>query len=950
MNNENKLTRFLDRINTPLVQKIGNKLIEKKYLYPSFLLPVGIMLIVFACLSIFPFGNRAVLILDMSGQYVYFFEQLRDVLLGNGSLIYSFERALGGEFFGTYTYYLASPLSSLITLFPKSMITEGIMTIMLLKCGFAGLSFSYYLDKTRKKNVFGFTMFSTMYALCAYATTYQSNTMWIDALIWLPLITLGIERIVKHGHFKLFVISLALTIWSNYYIGYMCCIFVALYFACYLFAHSNEEINGLNEKLHRLKSLGRIALYSLVAILMAGVIICVAYYSLSFGKSEFQQNDFSPSLRFDISTLAIKLFPGSYDTVRDEGLPNIYCGLLMLIMLPVYYFSNKISAREKIFYSALCAIFLISFSINTVDLVWHGFQAPIWLNYRYSFMFSFVALIMAYRGFEHVKDMNGRFFFKVSLVLIATVIVLQKIVLIPRYVDGSLTEVMPDYEIIWLSIGFIVAYMLIFYFFKHPFKNKQLMSIILIACVGFEALAATLLNWGDQISDVGWASRTKYTSFVSRLTVAMDQIEKSDDSFFRTEKTVFRKPNDAFAINMRGVSEFNSTFNQGVISFLHKAGFLSRSQASKYFSGNEVIDSILGIKYVIGEGPNKEGIVTDSVSGLYSPSKVEGENLIIYENPYVLPIAYGVNNGLKNYVFDEDIHSPFNYTETLLSQMLGVENANVFTSCKYKASALDNCVENLSKTSTQYRRKSSDKSCAITFTVTAVRDGSIYMYFPSPYSTKASTYVNGKHLADLFQGDAKRMFNIGNFKKGDTVDVRLEFNHSRLYFYNDYSYFVQVNEESLKTATDTLKACGLNICEYSDTYFEGMLSAKEDMMVFTTIPYDKGWKIYVDGNKVESYMAVDAMLAFDITSGEHQIEMKYRPSELYIGLAISSMGIALFVLLIVLDNKKRKLMIQKQGLPDSRIILKKKYSLIKPREGFNSMGLMTRIKTKNEEK
>ena len=113
MNNEiikEKSKSFLDRINTPFVQRVGNKLIEKKYLYPAFFLPVVIMLLVYACLGMFPIGDRTILILDMNGQYIYFFEQLRDVLSGNGSILYTFERALGGEFFGIFTYYLASPL------------------------------------------------------------------------------------------------------------------------------------------------------------------------------------------------------------------------------------------------------------------------------------------------------------------------------------------------------------------------------------------------------------------------------------------------------------------------------------------------------------------------------------------------------------------------------------------------------------------------------------------------------------------------------------------------------------------------------------------------------------------------------------------------------------------------------------------------------------------------
>ncbi len=903
----NEKSRFLENLNSPFVQKIGNKLIEKKYLYPSFLLPMGIMLLVFSCLGIFPVGDRAILILDMSGQYVYFFEQLRDVLLGNSSIIYTFERALGGEFFGIFTYYLASPLSILIVLFPKEAITEGIMIIMLIKCGLCGLSFSYYLDKTREKNTFGFTMFSTMYALCAYATTFQSNTMWIDALIWLPLLALGIERVIKSGHFKLFVVALAITVWSNYYVGYMCCIFVLLYFFCYLFSHNTNDINELNESHHRLKSLVRIAIYSFVALLIASLIILVAYYSLSFGKSDFQDSDFAPTLRFDIIDILVKLFPGTYDTVRFEGHPNIYSGLLMLIMLPAYFFAKNVSAREKIFYSLLCAIFLVSFSINTVDLVWHGFQLPIWLNYRYSFMLSFIMLIMAYRGFEHYKDMDYKFFFKVCVALIAALIVIQKTTTFFRYVDGNLTEVMPDYEVIWLSIGFIAIYMVVLYFYKHS-NIPQTLSVILLICVSLEAFSATLINWGEQISDVGWSSRTNYRSFVDRLTIATDMIQKQDNCLYRTEKTLFRKPNDAFALNMKGASEFNSTFNQGVVSFLKKSGFVSRSQSSKYFSGNEVIDSILGIKYVIGDGPNEDGVVTNHVSGLYDKAYVENGNMYVYRNPYALPIAYAVNDKIKDATVNNDIISPFEYMEVLVGNMLGKEIVGLFDSCDYDVSSRSNCEKpKVGTIATEFKRIDSSKSASFAYTVTATHDGSIYMFLPTPYSTTADVYVDGNHIGKLFSDDSYRIYNIGNYKIGETATVRFEFNHYRMYFYNDYSYFVQVDESSIKTATDTLKAGGLNVTDYSDTKIKGNLKAEANQEVLTTIPYDSGWKVYVDGKRVETYKSVETFIGFDIEAGEHTIVMKYSPTVLYIGICTSLLGVALFILLIIIDKRMREL-------------------------------------------
>ena len=128
-----KLNAFAEKINTPFVQRVGNKLISKKHLYPSFAFPVMVLLIIYGAIGVFPLGDRSILTLDMNAQYIFYFEQIRDVLVGKASLIYTFERSLGGEFLGYYAYYLASPLSWIVALFPERLIVEAVTFIMILK-------------------------------------------------------------------------------------------------------------------------------------------------------------------------------------------------------------------------------------------------------------------------------------------------------------------------------------------------------------------------------------------------------------------------------------------------------------------------------------------------------------------------------------------------------------------------------------------------------------------------------------------------------------------------------------------------------------------------------------------------------------------------------------------------------------------------------------------------
>lgn len=931
MNNEilidNGRGRFINRLNSffkSLWKGFKNSLTEKKHLYLSFLLPVGIISIVFAVLGMFPFGTRSILTLDMDGQYIYFFEQLRDIYTGKESLFYTFERSLGGEFLGYFTYYLASPLSFIVVLFPNSMVTEAVMTMMIIKCGLSGLTFSIFLEKTRQKNTVGFIIFSVMYALCSYATMFQFNTMWIDALIWLPLIALGVWSIVKKGKFKLYVISLALAICSNYYIGYMLCIFVAVYFFICLFSISKDSIE-VNKDLHGIKSFIRIVFYSVIALMIAAAVIFSAYYSLQFGKTSYQENSFDPTLRFDVLNLVAKMFIGSYDTVRLEGTPNIYAGVLLLLMLPAFYASKRVTPKEKIFYTVFALIFVISFSINTLDLVWHGFQTPVWFNYRYSFMFSFVMLIMAYRGYEELDTLHTAFFGKVALGLVGLLLVIQKAVTLTRYEwEGEWVKVdaKPDLKMLWLSVLFILAYLLIIFVKKH-FNQKKVLSVILLFVVCIEAFSNSLINWLGEIEDGGCASRTNYREFVDRMEAISSDVFERDSSFYRMEHTVKRKANDNLVANINGISEFTSTFNSSCVNFVKRLGFYSDSPTVIYLSGNPVTDSLLGIKYVIGsstEDTNGKLPELNSISSLYS-SYITKDGFAVYENPYVLPIAYRVdknlNNSFKEREFFEGNKSPFNTVNNLVSSMLG-KDASIFKTCDYtthkdelKSIGYDD------NGGISFRKHTSDETGSFYFNVTANQNGNIYMYLPTPYTTMATLMLNDVEITNsLFVGENIRVFDLGCYEKGETIRVKIKFNHYRIYLWDTKNYFVQIDESLLKEMSDTFNADGLQITEYSDTKFVGKVNSSSEGVIFTSIPYDENWRVYVDGERVETFELVDSMLGFNIGSGEFEIEMKYVHKPFIVGSVISLVGIGIFVLLCFLERRKGRQSVLSTGETD----------------------------------
>ncbi len=885
---------FVSKVSS-LWERATTFLRKKRYLYPSFLAPIGIMLVVYCLLTIFPFGQRSILTLDMNAQYIYYFEQLRDILTGNGSLIYTWERTLGGEFLGFYTYYLASPLSLILVLFPSSLMIEAVTVMMLIKCGISGLTFSIYLDCTgRKRNVFSYVMFSTMYALCAYAMAYQTNTMWMDALMWLPLLTLGIERLVTDGRFKLFTIMLALIVWSNYYIGYMVCIYTLIYFVCFICAHKTSEINNLKEKRHLLKSLARIAICSIVALLMVSMVILCAYYSISFGKTDGSVEKLTFDLRFDFLDLIAKLFIGSYDTVRPAGLPNIYCGILTLFMLPLYFARKKIAPREKIAYGVLMLVIIASMSVNAIDIIWHGFSMPVWLNYRYSFMLSFILLVMAYKGFEALDEFDFKSILQIGAGLIMLLLVIQKTVLLPRYDGGDEAPTMPDYELVWISLVFVILYIILLYYNKKE-VCKRIASCVLLGIVLFEAGVGALINWGEEVNDVGWAKRSSYREFIDRIEPTVDYIIEADPTFYRAEKALFKKPNENFALDLRGLSSSTSTFNRGVMELMKQCGFPARSHWNKYIEGNEIVDSIFGVKYVISDE-------TVPVSSLYTPIQGGSNGLTIYKNPYALSVAYCVSAQMKG--FDVNASTAgYDFLEAFGASLIGAESLHLFNSCSYYCASRDNC----SKHANTFERIDNDEKAIFTYKVTVYESGNVYMLMKSIGTTDSATYyVNGFESGKLFGEEDNRMHNLGSFQKGDEIEVRVEFDYDRVTINTADSLFVQLDTTGFERMYSELSDGQLVIDSFSDTRFEGSITAGEGQVVMTTIPYDKYWQVYVDGQRVETYELAGALLAFDVSAGTHQIEMKYRSSVFIVGLSLSLLGLALFVVMCIFEKKYRR--------------------------------------------
>ncbi len=410
-------------------RRVTSKIINKRYEIAAFFMPVLIMVLAFAVNGIYPFGEQQIAVIDMYHQYVPFLSELQSKLQSGDSLLFSWNAGGGINFWCLMSYYCASPLNLLLILFPKAFLMEGITLILLIKIGLAGSFMYIYLSRSQKPDPLvricreergggiisraevedypgtagGMkgVAFSCAYGLCAYVLGYYWCIMWMDAVMLLPLCILGLHRIIEGKSSVLYVVSLALIVFSNYYMAIMVCIFILCYYPALYFI----RVRGGGAKKCILTT-GRAVGFSLLGISMAAVMLLPTY--LSMDKTYYFSSEM-PTYRqwyssfFDILR---QLLPG-YELTYREGLPNLYCGIAAIVFLIVYLATRRVNLREKLINLGVLAFLTVSLNLNILDFIWHGMHFPNQLPYRYSFVFSFLIIGMAYKGFGSLERCRG---------------------------------------------------------------------------------------------------------------------------------------------------------------------------------------------------------------------------------------------------------------------------------------------------------------------------------------------------------------------------------------------------------------------------------------------------------------------------------------------------------------------------------------------------------------
>lgn len=853
----------------------------------AFLLPVGILLTTYALTGIAPFGPKTLLTIDMSNEYVDYFSYFKSLFGGGGSLFYSFGKTLGGNMTGLFAVYLASPFNLLLLLFPRERLDMGVLLLTLLKTGLCGVTFSVYLRRVFAGPTLPAVIFSVFYALMAYNIVYALNIMWLDGVMLLPLVALGIELLIARGRIALYLISLTLAIGTDFYIGYMIGIFSVLFFVYRLLLSSGlREEGGRFVRRMSLRFAGTAAL----AVGLSAPLFFPALISLRTSKEKIPgmaQSVHHAALygNFPLQDLLHKFVLGAY-SYRDAavGLPNVYCGLLVVLLLFLYFWNRRVPVREKLYSAAFILILLLSFYSNALNLVWHGFNPPTWFPYRYSFVLCFLLIVLAYRAARNIGGVGARHVALVSAVFFVALAAMA----FARYEDMTRLRLS-------LSAVFTAAYgvLLIELIRRHRgLAGAAAALLVPVVCAEF------VFSSYEMMSSFQYGRQSDFRSYVRQTAAAVGRMTADDKGFYRTEKTFTRLNshgdptfNDSLMFGYNGLSHYSSTDDRPVNFLMQRLGYKDNVNWTWYCRGSTAAaDSLLGVRYLLSRDDIRQPYVCVGST----------EGIGLYRNPYVFPIAFLADEGIRSVSWDDP--DPFELQNRILNAMEPQDAGAVLLSQDGVEIRLQNCTAQRKGDVTRYIRTVQGQEASIEFCYRSQNSGPQYAFFEAPNQRGADLSVNGSRLGTFFDVYDNGVLPLGSFPAGAEVTLHMTLLGNELDL--DGGRFTCLDTGRLAQAAARFTQDGLQVDSFSNTRIRGHVQADSGQLLFASIPFDTGWTVRIDGHPASTFRLLGTLTGVAVPAGAHRVEFSYRPSGLVPGCAVCA--VCLLVIGWIIYRRFRK--------------------------------------------
>lgn len=851
--------------------KIEQKLQRKHLIALSFFLPLLVMTGCCIAFGVQPFGDNSLLIIDGLHQYMPFYSVLYDKLKGGETIFYSFRSGLGINFLSLFSYYLSSPFNLLILFFKKSQLNMAVSMIIVLKIACSGMTAGIYFSSKSKKQGFSIVMISMAYALSSYMVGYCWNVMWLDAIMIFPIIMMGLERLIEKKDGRLYCIALFYALYCNYYIAFMICIFAVIWYLLYSFKSIKQFFfRGI-----------AFAFYSFLAAGMAAILLIPAYMGIKQTASgetmQLPEHSFLTSAADLLNRQFALWSPISHDNF--DGNANLYIGIFSVLAVGLYVLNGEIKVSEKIKKVLLIGLFYLSFSEMILNFIWHGFHDQYGIPNRFSFLFGFVLLYMLWEVFEHLEGVKG---WHAAFACMAGVALVA-------YAKLKGTQVLED-NVYGVAGMLLLLYGMLLFFYTLSRKRKYIYKFIFCVVAVIEITVTAFMGFNEN----GQISVSKFFYGTEDMEKATESLK--DGTFYRSElaSALMVDENAWYPINSVGL--FGSTATDRMVTIMDNLGFYTGCNEYLYKGATPVTNFLLNVKYLYYH--QEDSLQTD-----FQYVKSEG-SFDIYENPAKgMSIGYLMNRSVKDWYYDSAY--PFRVQNDLGEQAFGV--SELFHNIRISDPETNGCTASRTNDGEYYFEYKDSRPDNMTFTIPITKNvENLYLFYDGTQVENAQISVDGVNVKS---GDIDGyMLPIGKAAAGSEVKVTFELKGETEDGYVRLSA-ADFDQQAYGDLKKIVATRAFSVDRYSDRLIEGSVNAAQDQTLFFSIPYDKGWKVTIDGKEAKTHKIGDAFLGVNISSGKHKVSLKYTPPGFTVGWKITVLSAAIFLILckIIHSRKLRQL-------------------------------------------
>ncbi|MBQ8498127.1 MAG: YfhO family protein [Clostridia bacterium] len=839
---------------------------REKYAVASFGMTYTMLLIFAIVCELAPFGRYSLLAIDLHGQYYPMMtEKLSDLFS-----VWSWNGSLGFSTLAQGAYYTNSIFILLLALFSEYARIAILDLVIFLKIALSAAFFSYYLEQKHKKYSLFITVFGIAYALSAYMTAFIAQPMWLDVVLLLPLILNGLERMLQGKNPLRYTLLLAFAIFSNFYISFMLCIFLVLWFVILLIA---EKRRSLRETV---RMTGKFAIFSLLAGMLCAAVILPLLANM--------ENWISSSLSFSgeiewyhRAAEIADAFSFGAKSSREFGAANVFCGSSAVFFLLLFLFNSGIPLKKRLSYTALTVFLFLSFEINLLDYIWHGFHFPNQLPARQSFLLIFLLLMIAYETLLHRKELDFVRLF-VSYLISAGVLFIG--------LSESANTVGRIISVMILTLVFLLMVLSL------CLRDKKDLRNVCATLLAFVLMTESIVNGMFVLCFyTGVTDAVKYVENEADMEYLSEKYESGKTDFYRSEVYPNFTFNTGQLYQIKGVTYYSSTMNGQLYRLFERLGNRVYAQnVSTVYQPTPMQDMMFGVRYHYMRSGKKLD---------YGKRIEKTETVSVYESPYALPLAYTVDPDIKRFM-TVSVEDPTVYEGIALqARFLSLAAGFPMETLASETAASDVRVSNGTINGKYLHVKDTDSEAIYSAEFQAEHDGYFYLDFDFKIGTYTA-FINGKNKHTGSCG-SDTLLSLGYVQKGDTVSVEVSAGGYQTVLYGVKGWVL--NEDALMAVHETLSEGGLCVTFASDTKIRGTVSVSEDAVLYSSIPAETGWAVYIDGEKQETYDLDSGLLCCDITAGEHTVEYRYSPPGFVLGMGITLAAAG--ILFLYVYTKKR---------------------------------------------